>query len=164
MLWRNEHFLCKCCVEEYQESWAAHENILFSSCKKCLSKQPKKTNNCRHLGPRRRMEPGTCFIRQQTQVRLGKIVKSRCVSLWQGIVNCSTRDDNSSANKRFHEVCGASAAMCVRGNPWTLLRWASFALANVQTRSRRISRSSRVLLLLLPHHQKTPIKKWLLPL
>ena len=43
MLWRNEHFLCKCCVEEYQESWAAHENILFSSCKKCLSSQKRQT-------------------------------------------------------------------------------------------------------------------------
>ena len=115
-----------------------------------MSKQPKKTHNCSHLGPRRRMEPGTCFIQQQTQVWLGKIVKSRCVSLWRGIVNCGTRDDDSSANKRFHEVCGASAAMCVRGNPWTLLRWASLALANVQTRSRRISRPSRVLLVLLP--------------
>ena len=83
----------------------------------------KKDKNCRHLGPRRRMEPGTCFIQQQTQVWLGKIVKSRCVSLWRGIVNCGTRDDDSSANKRFHEVCGASAAMCARGNPWTLLRW-----------------------------------------
>jgi len=134
-----------------------HENILFSSCKKCPSSQKRHTIA---VISGHDIEWNRVLALSSNRHKFGWAKYSNdSVSVWRGIVNCGTRDDDSSANKRFHEVCGASAAMCVRGNPWTLLRWASLALANVQTRSRRISRPSRVLLLLLPHHQKTPIKR-----